>query len=158
MRYLKGVNSALASTLTVTCGVLGLLITVIMFAQVLVRYLGGQPLSWSEEIIRYFFVWAGFLGAALAQRLGSHVVFELFENAAGTAFTALRYLASAAYAVFLVVVVIAGYRLAVAGFGVRSVAMNMPMAYVYLSVPISAVMMLMFLIEETFSRKAATDE
>lgn len=48
-------------------------IIVAMFAQVLFRYGIGSPLSWSEEISRYMFVWLCYLGAYVAVLRNAHV-------------------------------------------------------------------------------------
>ena len=39
-------------------------IVVVGFAQVVFRYVLESPLSWSEELVRYVFVWSVFLTAA----------------------------------------------------------------------------------------------
>jgi len=47
-------------------------LTAVTFAQVVSRYLLGDPLIWSEEAARYLFVWVSMIGSALAIRKGSH--------------------------------------------------------------------------------------
>ena len=47
-------------------------LVVVGFAQVLFRFVFESPLSWSEELIRYVFVWSVFLTAAIAFRLDLH--------------------------------------------------------------------------------------
>lgn len=42
-----------------------ILMTLIMGIQVFSRYVLGASLSWSEELTRYIFVWAGFLSVSL---------------------------------------------------------------------------------------------
>ena len=41
-----------------------ILMTMIMGIQVFSRYVLGASLSWSEELTRYIFVWAGFLSVS----------------------------------------------------------------------------------------------
>jgi len=53
--------------------VLYAVIIVAMFAQVFFRYVLGAPLSWSEEISRYMFIWLCYLGAYVAVLRGAHV-------------------------------------------------------------------------------------
>ena len=36
----------------------------VLLAQVISRYLFGKPLTWSEELARYMFVWLALLGSA----------------------------------------------------------------------------------------------
>lgn len=38
--------------------------TIIMGIQVFSRYVLGMSLSWSEELTRYIFIWAGFLSVS----------------------------------------------------------------------------------------------
>src|ERR1700704_2437309 len=53
------------------------LLTAVTFAQVVTRYLLGDPLIWSEEAARYLFVWVSMIGAALALREGGHFGLDL---------------------------------------------------------------------------------
>ena len=48
-------------------------IIVTMFTQVVFRYLLNQSLYWSEEIVRYLFVWLVFFGGALVVRDNGHI-------------------------------------------------------------------------------------
>jgi len=57
---------------TVAVILLMALLTAVTFAQVVTRYLLGDPLIWSEEAARYLFVWVSMIGAALALREGGH--------------------------------------------------------------------------------------
>src|SRR4051794_41641624 len=57
--------------------VLVFLLTAVTFAQVVTRYLLGDPLIWSEEAARYLFVWVSMIGAALALREGGHFGLDL---------------------------------------------------------------------------------
>jgi len=57
-------------------GLIVLLYTIIivaMFAQVVFRYVLGAPLSWSEEISRYMFIWLCYLGCYVAIVRNAHV-------------------------------------------------------------------------------------
>ena len=56
-------------------------LVVLVFTQVLVRYLTYQPLAWTEEAARYIFIWLCLLGAAVAARRGQHFVVDLAQRA-----------------------------------------------------------------------------
>lgn len=43
-------------------------VTVLIFVQVIMRYVFGQSLAWSEELARYMFVWIIYLGINIAIR------------------------------------------------------------------------------------------
>ena len=62
---------------TVAIILLMALLTAVTFAQVVTRYLLGDPLIWSEEAARYLFVWVSMIGAALALREGGHFGLDL---------------------------------------------------------------------------------
>lgn len=49
------------------------IIIITMFSQVVFRYLLNQSLYWSEEIVRYLFIWLVFLGGALVTRDDGHI-------------------------------------------------------------------------------------
>jgi TRAP-type C4-dicarboxylate transport system permease small subunit len=52
------------------------ILSVILFAQVVFRYVIEQPLPWAEEAARYFLVWLAMFAAVLAARRGLHFVFR----------------------------------------------------------------------------------
>ena len=44
-----------------------------VLAQVVFRYVFNAPLTWSEELARYLFIWCAFLGWTIASRRRSHL-------------------------------------------------------------------------------------
>lgn len=56
--------------------------TLLIFVQVLARYVFKAPLAWSEEGARFLFIWmtfiAGYVGARKAQHIGVELVQNLF--------------------------------------------------------------------------------
>lgn len=56
--------------------------TLLIFIQVLARYVFKAPLAWSEEGARFLFIWmtfiAGYVGARKAQHIGVELVQNLF--------------------------------------------------------------------------------
>ena len=55
-----------------------ILMTVIMGIQVFSRYVLGASLSWSEELTRYIFVWAGFLSVSYCTKKCVSIKIEQF--------------------------------------------------------------------------------
>lgn len=53
----------------------------VMTAQVGSRYVFGQPLSWTEEVLRYLYVWMVFLGASAAWADRGHVAVSFISEA-----------------------------------------------------------------------------
>lgn len=57
------------------------LMIVVMLVQVSTRYIYSQPLPWTEEASRFSYIWAIFLGAAIAQRSRSHMTVTILVDA-----------------------------------------------------------------------------
>jgi TRAP-type C4-dicarboxylate transport system permease small subunit len=55
-------------------------IVVVGFAQVLFRFVFESPLSWSEELVRYVFIWSVFLTAAIGFNLNSHISIDFLTT------------------------------------------------------------------------------
>jgi len=55
--------------------------SVIVFANVVLRYLSNYSLVWAEEVARYLMIWMTFLGAGLVLRFGGHVAVDNLHQA-----------------------------------------------------------------------------
>lgn len=53
---------------------------IVLFAQIVMRYLFNTPLIWSEEVARYLFVYFTFIGIGLGIRKNSHIRMEMAIN------------------------------------------------------------------------------
>jgi TRAP-type C4-dicarboxylate transport system permease small subunit len=117
-------------------------LVVLVFAQVLVRYLTYQPLAWTEEAARYVFIWLCLLGAAVAAQRGQHFVVDFAQRALPA--SAYRLAAAATKlveAAFYALVVVAGVK----ALGVvrlqQSPSLDIPMSIPYLAIPAGAALM-----------------
>ena len=54
--------------------------TLIVFAQVIMRKVFNDSLTWSEELTRYIFIWQIWLGVSIAQRDKQHIKVELLKS------------------------------------------------------------------------------
>ena len=57
-----------------------ILMTVIMGIQIFARYVLGTSLSWSEELTRYLFVWAGFISVSYCTKKCISIKIEQFVS------------------------------------------------------------------------------
>lgn len=55
--------------------------SVIVFANVALRYLTHQSIEWGEEVARHMMVWLTFLGAGPVLRYGGHIAVETLQDA-----------------------------------------------------------------------------
>lgn len=53
---------------------------VLIFAQVIARYVFNHSISWSEELARYMFVWLIWLGTSMAAKNNSHITVDVIPG------------------------------------------------------------------------------
>jgi TRAP-type C4-dicarboxylate transport system permease small subunit len=113
----------------------------IIFTQVIARYAFSNSLSWSEEAGRYIFVWMTFLGAAMAVRNRQHVSLDLILKILPIFLQ--KILLSISYLsmmIFTSVLIYGGYKFVTRGSQQASSALEIPMNYVYLVLPLAGML------------------
>jgi len=107
------------------------------------RYILKAPLPWSEELARYLMVWGASLGASIAFREGSHVgvtmIMDRFHGRTGVVLTRSGQMI---VALFMAIVMIEGFFLVLKLEGQTSTAMEIPMAWAYLAIPVGCLLIL----------------
>ena len=110
--------------------------SVIIGLQIFMRYVMGASLSWSEELSRYMFIWATYLGIAYAVRKDAHIrvsmVTDLMSKRNATFMRILTHVVFGAFALFVMyqgwIMVEKTFR-----FGQKSASLGIPMGFVYLA-------------------------
>jgi TRAP-type transport system small permease protein len=54
--------------------------SLMVFANVVLRYTTGDSLVWAEELSRYLMIWLTFLGAGLVLRYGGHLAIDNLQD------------------------------------------------------------------------------
>lgn len=139
--------AVLDRTLKYALTLLSVILTVSVFLQVLIRFVFKYPLPWTEEIARIAFVYCVFVGATIAVRENSHlsVDFLLVILPKGVARAAV-FLGMLLVGVFLAFVTWQGIVLVMATGVQMSPVMQVPFKYLYLIVPVSGAIMLLYLV------------
>jgi TRAP-type C4-dicarboxylate transport system permease small subunit len=110
-----------------------------VLAQVVFRYAFNDPLTWSEELARYLFIWCAFLGWIIASRRRSHLamtfVADRLPRAARLGLAVLVQLATLLFAWLLGS---RGWQLVRNNWDVENVAVPFNLGVVYLIEPIAA--------------------
>lgn len=120
----------------------------IIFSQVVARYALGNSLTWSEEVGRHIFVWMTFLGAALAVRTKSHVALDMLVNHLPRKLqVAVLVLGHLVMMIFAAVLIYAGVYMITLGSHQMSAALQIPMKYIYIILPISGVLIIFYLLK-----------
>ncbi len=126
---------------------LSALIFVVVFLQVLFRYLLRQPLFWSEELPRYLLIWMSFLAAALAQKSDAHINITLcLAPLSIRARQVLKVLTDVIVLAFLWILIYSGGLVTSITAHHRSTALQLPMGLVYAALPVGAILMSLYLV------------
>ncbi|MGP1679139.1 MAG: TRAP transporter small permease [Giesbergeria sp.] len=135
-------DRALKYALTLLCVIL----TVSVFLQVLIRFVFKYPLPWTEEVARIAFVYCIFIGATIAVRENSHLhVDALLVVLPKKVARALVFVGMLLVGVFLVFVTWQGIVLVRATGVQMTPVMQVPFKYLYLILPVSGALMLLYL-------------
>lgn len=124
--------------------------------QVFSRFVLQNPSSFTDELARYLLVWAGILGAAYVAGQKMHLAIDLLSTKLeGKSKSYLEIFIETCIFIFsLTVMVIGGMRLVYITLNLNqiSAALQVPLGYVYLAVPLSGLLMMFyssyFIIEE----------
>lgn len=127
----------------------------IMGLQVFMRYVMNNSLAWPEELSRYIFIWFAFIGVSYAVRTNAHLRIDLLFNYVSTPVRKVfETISDVLFIVFSLIVFIGGINI----FNVlidtmqTSPGLNLPMAFVYLSLPVGFGLAIIRLIQEIVKR------
>jgi TRAP-type transport system small permease protein len=110
-----------------------------VIAQVVCRYLFNSPLTWSEELARYLFIWCAFLGWVVASRRGSHLAMTfVVEKLPASGQIAIAVLTQLATLLFAWLLGSRGLQLVRNNWDVENVAVPFNLGIVYMIEPIAA--------------------
>ena len=127
---------------------IGLMLAII-FLQVISRYFFGHSPSYSEELSRYLFVWVVFLSLPVVSRQGGHMVVGLLlDRFTGEKLRRLKIAGSLCSIAFLAIMTHQGIRMIQLASWQTSPAMEIPMSYVYVAIPLGCAAMMLVAIDE----------
>lgn len=118
--------------------------SLVLFANVVLRYIFLSPISWAEELSIYLLIWIVFIGGSVLVRTGGHITVDLLPRALGPALRrALHALVLLLALGFFAVLFYYGmsHMLRVMASGQRTPIMLAPMWLTYLAVPVGAGLM-----------------
>ncbi|NIK11490.1 TRAP transporter small permease [Alkalibacillus almallahensis] len=125
---------------------------VVTFLQVLFRKVIQQPLSWSQEVLMISFVYSILFGAALLIYNSGHLTVDLFEEAKGITIKVLKVLEFVLVGFTIIFLIIYGIQLVQDNLesGQTLGFLDIQKAYVYLALPVSAILMFYFHVRKVF--------
>jgi TRAP-type C4-dicarboxylate transport system permease small subunit len=125
--------------------------------QVFSRYVLAAPSSFTDELAGFLLIWVGLLGAAYVAGKNEHLAIDLMlQKLKGVKRRRLQNFINAIVGVFaLFVMVIGGTWLVYTRFylGVKSAALALPLGYVYLILPVSGILVIYYVIDNSLNQK-----
>lgn len=141
---IRAIDAGLARAEELVIGSLLIAASLLIFVNVVGRYVFSTGIVWAEELVRYAIVWMVFIGASVAARKGIHIgVDALVRVLPSHAQRIVTIAINALCIVFCVVLVIYGADLVrqTWAFGQRTPALQAPFWIVQLAVPVGAALM-----------------
>lgn len=147
MKHLYQLNQILAY---IEMGIFAVLTTamfLVVFSQVIFRYVLNQPSPWTEELSRYLFIWISLLGAAFGVMKQSHFGFDLIVKKLSPSHQRVEAIfVYLCMGILIFVLTFYGLKMYnIVAFQITP-GLQIPMRYVYLSLPVSGFLMSFHLI------------
>jgi TRAP-type C4-dicarboxylate transport system permease small subunit len=153
MRLRQKIDRVLAKVLIV---IMSMMVFNVLW-QVFTRFIAGTPSSFTDELARYLMIWLGILGAAYVSGKNMHVAIDVLPQRAQPStqkkIKLLVYVLIIAFAFFALV--IGGARLVYITYVLnqQSPALQIPLALVYLAIPISGILIVYYKISDIITLK-----
>jgi TRAP-type C4-dicarboxylate transport system permease small subunit len=135
------------------------LLTILLFTvvwQVFSRYILKDPSSYTDELARYLLIWVALLGAAYATGQKLHLAIDLLQSKVQSIW--LDRIIYGLIGLFaLLTLVIGGWRLVSITLSLEqiSAALQIPLGYIYLVLPLSGIVILAYAILEIIKPKSS---
>ncbi len=153
MELRKKVDRILGTALAVIMAVM----VVNVLWQVFTRFVVGTPSSFTDELARYLMIWVGVLGAAYISGRRMHVAIDLLP-------TRLNKLGQKKLKIFInwIIIVFCFFALVIGGvrlvyitftLGQYSPALQIPLAMVYLVIPMSGVLIIYYKLSDILNKQ-----
>lgn len=157
--FSKIIRTVLNNSILSICGFALILLVVTVTWQVFSRYILNDPSSFTDELSRYTMIWLGLLGACYLFGKNGHLAITLLPtHLPNKANTVLQILIQILILTFVCLAMIKGGT-ALVGRTMQqfSPALQIPMAYIYMILPISGVVTVIYvvlnMIDTAFNKK-----
>ncbi|TGV03422.1 TRAP transporter small permease [Flavivirga rizhaonensis] len=153
MEIRKKIDKVLGNTLVLIMAVM----VVNVLWQVFTRFIVGTPSSFTDELARYLMIWVGVLGAAYVSGKRMHVAIDLIPRKISKPNQVkLKIFVNILIIIFcLAALVIGGARLVYITYVLEqySPALQIPLALVYLVIPISGLLIIFYKVSDIFNKQ-----
>lgn len=113
--------------------------------QVFYRYALNDSLVWSEEVVQFILLWTVMLGSAIATDKGAHIILNPLDGYLSAGGRRIRSaIAEICSILFCAVLAWTGWQLMMRNWQMTSPAADIPIYWVYLSMPVGAALIIFF--------------
>jgi TRAP-type transport system small permease protein len=121
--------------------------SIIVFANVVSRYITGDSIPWAEEVARHMMIWLTFLGCGLVLRSGGHIAIDNLQDAvsSGTA-QKIRGLIFLLLLGFFAILFWVGITYVQRTMTQLTAGTQIPFGYIYLAMPVGAALTIVHLL------------
>lgn len=131
-----------------------LVMVAVTFAQVLARFVFNDPISWSEEVARFLFLWITLMGASHAVAFGKHFCVDfLISRFPPNLQKVTAWFAALCVFAFAAIMIYYGWSVTMRTCFQVSAALEMPMCYPYSCIPLSGLFTVVHLVAGFFPDK-----
>ncbi|MDO7797537.1 TRAP transporter small permease [Enterococcus avium] len=157
---MKAFINGLDKFMEILCSTILAAMVLIVLYQVFARKVLNNPNTVTEELVRFGLVWVAMLASAYVVGKKSHLCVTLLSdnlNEKGKLF--LEIVVQVLFILFAAVIMIyGGWQASLVTMGQISPSLSIPMGYVYLSVPVSGAIMLLYSVMNLLDRTPRTVE
>ena len=138
----------LETVLMVACGILCFGFSMSVTADIFTRTI-GHPWLWLQETTSALFIYAIFIGAATATRRNDHLYLTaIAESMHGTSRTVVEVVTRLVVLCVAFSLIWYGYQNYLRGFGSFRLPSGNPIAYLYIIIPLSGILIALFTVEQ----------
>lgn len=142
MNFIKKTDRVISLMEKYTACVVLVIIVLVGTAQIVFRFLLKSSLIWSEELMRYLFVWLSFLTASIAVREHKHISVDFVTSFIPAKINRVFYLISrAAMLAYFYFMIPAGFQLCAKTAMNKSTILPITWNYVYAALPVGMILM-----------------
>ncbi|MCT1903604.1 TRAP transporter small permease [Oceanobacillus sojae] len=117
--------------------------------QIIAREIVYFPVSWTQEVAKYSFIWMSLIGAALGIRNLSHVSIDVAVSKLPASLQKIvQYFIEASIILFMIILLVQSIRFSLSATGQTSPIMGLPMGTVYVALIVFSVLSIVFAFEK----------
>lgn len=121
---------------------------IVVFLQVVSRHFMERPWLWTVDLGIFFLAWSTFLAAGVCVRHNAHFVIDLWPTKWKFFGKVLSWISIVSIGVLSYFLLVLGLDYAMVGFNRIAGMTNIPMFYFILSIPVGAVLIMLFTLEK----------